>query len=145
MTVETLENTTILDNDATEPEANLEDTVQEATESPESDAETFPREYVEKLRAEAAEARVRVKDRDTLAQALFTARVAALGQLADPADLPYDEALLNDPDGLTAAVAALLDSKPHLAVRRPRGNIGQGLSEASATVDLAGLLRASAG
>ncbi|MGD7706340.1 hypothetical protein [Microlunatus sp. Y2014] len=106
--------------------------------------ETFPREYVEQLRKEAAEARVKAKRADDLAQQLFHSRVASLDRLADPSDLPYDEALLDDSAALEAAVDALVATKPHLAARKPRGDIGQGLSAGTATVDLAGLLRASA-
>lgn len=114
------------------------------TDAPEADPEMFPREYVEKLRKEAADARVRAKRADTLAEQLFHSRVAALGRLADPADLPYDEALLDDTAALEAAVDQLVETKPHLAARRPRGNIGQGETSGAATVDLAGLLRAGA-
>lgn len=112
---------------------------------PPSDAddepETFPRAYVEQLRAEAAEHRVKAKDRDTLAERLHVALVAATGRLADPTDLPFDEAHL-DEAALTAAIDALLARKPHLASRRPKGAVGQGASASSADVDLAGILRA---
>lgn len=90
----------------------------------EDDAETFPREYVEKLRRESAEYRTRAKRADDLAAQLHTARVAATGRLADPADLPYAEDL--DDDALGAAIDELLTAKPHLATRRPRGDVDQG-------------------
>ena len=96
------------------------------TDAPEDDAETFPREYVEKLRKENADARVKAKRADDLAARLHTALVAATGRLADPSDLPFDDAHLEDADALNAAVDALLARKPHLASRRPVGSIGQG-------------------
>ena len=117
----------------------------DAQETPQEDAETFPRAYVEKLRQEAADARVRAKKADDLARELFTARVAATGRLADPNDLPFDDALLADLPALEAAIDELLADHPHYAARRPRGDVGQGATGSDAgTVDLAGLLRARA-
>ncbi|MGI5951825.1 MAG: hypothetical protein ACOX61_08275 [Brooklawnia sp.] len=116
----------------------------ESTETPEQATDTFPREYVEQLRREAAEARVRAKRADDLAQALFVSRVAATGRLADPNDLPYDEAILDDPAKLDAAIDELLDAHPHYATRTPRGDIGQGPTPEPAGVDLAAILRAGA-
>lgn len=108
------------------------------------DADTFPRAYVDKLRKEAADARVKAKDRDEIAARLHTSLVAASGRLADPSDLPFDEAHLSDPDALTAALDELLARKPHLASRRPVGDIGQGVSAVTSSVDLAGILRHNA-
>jgi hypothetical protein len=101
-------------------------------------------EYVVKLRQEAADARVKAKRVDDLAQRLHCALVAATGRLADPDDLPYDEAHLDDPEALAAAVDELLARKPHLASRRPTGDVGQGATPTAETVDLAGMLRAHA-
>jgi hypothetical protein len=78
---------------------------------------------------------------DAYAQRLHTELVRATGKLADPTDLPFDEAHLDDANALTAALEKLLTRKPHLASRRPTGEIGQGASPSSATVDLAALLR----
>lgn len=112
---------------------------------PTDDAETFPREYVEKLRKENGDNRVKAKKSDDYAARLHTALVRETGRLADPADLPFNDAHLEDPAALTAAVDELLNSKPHLASRKPTGDIGQGLvSEASGTVSLAGILRSNA-
>ena len=122
-----------------------EDTTQEAPEAAQDDAETFPRAYVEKLRAEAADARVKAKKADDLARELFTAKVTATGRLADPSDLAYDEALVADADALNAAIDGLLAAKPHLASRTPRGDVGQGPTGGdNAHVDLAAMLRAGA-
>lgn len=106
--------------------------------------DTFPRAYVEQLRKENGKYRQRAEHADDLAQRLHAAQVAATGRLADPTDLPYDETLLDDPAALTAAIDALLATKPHLASRRPTGNIGQGLSDQPSTVSLANILRAGA-
>lgn len=114
-------------------------------EQPDPEPETFPREYVEQLRTEAAEHRTRARDRDEIAQRLHVALTAATGRLADPSDLPFDEAHLTDPDALTAAIDALLAAKPHLATRRPTGDIGQGPRTSPEPVDLAAMLRANAG
>lgn len=138
MTAETIESTeaeNIVDESAE---------VVEATEAPAEDAETFPREYVQKLRDESAKYRTRAQQTDALAHRLHTALAAATGRLADPTDLPFDEAHLDDPDALNAAVDALLAGKPHLANRTPRGDVGQGASDSGANVSLAGLLRAGA-
>ncbi|MGI8699620.1 MAG: hypothetical protein ACR2JU_00125 [Nocardioidaceae bacterium] len=85
---------------------------------------------------------MKAKRTDDLAGRLHAALVTAAGRLADPTDLPYDEAHLDDPDALTTAIDELLTRKPHLASRRPLGDIGQGASPAADTVDLAGMLRA---
>ncbi len=108
------------------------------------DAETFPRDYVVKLRDESAKYRQRAADRDEVATRLHTALVAATGRLQDPSDLPFDEAHLSDAEALSTAVDTLLQAKPHLANRKPSGNIGQGVSGVSDTVSLSGLLKANA-
>ena len=133
-----------------EPAGQVE-TVTAATEpdqpddTAEEEPDTFPRSYVEKLRKEAGDARAKAKDRDDLAGRLHVALVAATGRLADPTDLPFDEDHLADPDSLTAALDDLLTRKPHLASRRPVGNIGQGVTtDGQTAVSLAGILRANA-
>ena len=107
----------------------------------EDTGETFPRSYVEELRAENQRYRERGKRADELARRLHTALVAATGRLADPSDLPFDEAHLADPDALAAAIDELLTRKPHMAARKPVGDIGQGATPSAGTVDLAALLR----
>jgi hypothetical protein len=92
----------------------------------EPDDATFPREYVEKLRAENARYRARAASAEVTAQRLHTELVRATNRLADPSDLPFDSEHLDDPDLLDAAITELLDAKPHLASRRPIGDIGQG-------------------
>lgn len=110
----------------------------------EGEQETFPRAYVDKLRKEAAGHRERAKRADEFAAALWEARVAASGRLADPTDLPMPEdADPLDTEAVEAAVEDLLARKPHLATRRPSGNIGQGVGSAPQNVSLAGMLRAN--
>ena len=114
-------------------------------ESEETAENTFPREYVEKLRAENAENRVKAKKADDYAQRLHTALTAATGRLADPSDLPFEESHLEDPEALETAITDLLTKKPHLATRRPTGDIGLGVhGDSPDTTNLAGLLRANA-
>ena len=100
---------------------------------------------MEKLRKEAGDARVRAQKADELAGALWEARVAATGRLADPTDLPMPEgADPLDVDALTAAVDDLLARKPHLASRVPRGNVGAGVVTESTPFSLGGMIRAAA-
>ncbi|GAA1100935.1 hypothetical protein [Tsukamurella spumae] len=112
--------------------------------SPAAEGDTFPRAYVEELRQENGKYRQDARDAgqraDELAQRLHAALVAADGRLQDPSDLPFDDAHLDDPDALAAAVDDLLTRKPHLAARRVTGDVGQGAGNSSGTVDLLGLL-----
>jgi hypothetical protein len=137
----------------TEPEINeqMSETAQVIPEvspvtnvTPDEDPETFPREYVVKLRDESAKHRQRAADRDDLAQRLHAALVTATGRLADPTDLAFDDAHLADADALSAAIDDLLARKPHLASRRVVGDIGQGATQGDSSVDLAGMLRRNA-
>ena len=99
------------------------------------------REVVEKLRQENGKYRRRAAKADTYAQRLHTELVRATGKLADPTDLPFNEDHLDDPDAMTAAINDLVTRKPHLASRKPMGEIGQGATPSAATVDLAAILR----
>lgn len=118
--------------------------VEETPEEVEKVEETFPRPYVEKLRDENAKYRQRAGQADELAKRLHRLMVERTGRLADPDDLPFDETHLEDEEALTAAVDTLLESKPHLASRRPSGDIGQGASGAEGAPDLAALMRRAA-
>ena len=100
--------------------------------------------YVERLRRESAEHRTRAAKADELAAALWSARVSATGRLADPTDLPMPEDV--DPldgEAVEAAVADLLERKPHLGARVPRGNAGQGYEQTPAAFSLGAALRAN--
>ncbi|MFD6134575.1 hypothetical protein [Isoptericola sp. NPDC060257] len=138
--------TTPEQDETTEPETpEAPEIEQPEVEAPEeAEPETFPRDYVEKLRQESGKYRQRAAKTDELAQRLHTALVAATGRLADPSDLTYDEAHLDDTEALEGAISELLSRKPHLASRRVTGDVGQGASSVSDDVSLARILRAGA-
>lgn len=140
---ETTPDTRDVDVDAVEETTAPDEEIVEGAE-PSGTDETFPREYVEKLRAENAETRIKAKKADEYARRLHKALTAATGRLQDAEDLPFDASHLDDPEALEAAITELLERKPHLATRRVTGDIGQGVTETSSGVDLAGLLRRSA-
>lgn len=125
--------------DQTTEEAEVEQEVEQ------TEPETFDRAYVEKLRDENAKYRQRAGRADDLAAALWSARVAATGRLADPTDLgmPADADPL-DAEAVEVAVTELLARKPHLASRKPRGDVGQGVAGSTSSVNLAGMLRSRA-
>lgn len=114
-------------------------------ETDDAEPDTFTRDYVEGLRQENGKYRQRAQRADQLAQRLHTELVRATGRLADPTDLPFDEHHLDDADALAAAIDGLLTRKPHLAARRPIGEIGQGATTSATNVDLAAILRGKAG
>lgn len=103
-----------------------EDTAATGVENPGDTAETFPRSVVEKLRTENGKYRQRAQEADAYAQRLHFELVRASGRLADPSDLPFDAEHLGDAEAMTTAIDALLSDKPHLASRKPVGDIGQG-------------------
>ncbi|MCH9668952.1 MAG: hypothetical protein K0U80_13995 [Actinomycetia bacterium] len=117
---------TAADTVTEDAEADVEDQDQADDERGDEDGDTFPREVVEKLRRQNARYRERAKAADGYAQRLHAELVRATGRLADPSDLEFDEGHLDDPDALAAAIDDLLDRKPHLASRKPVGDIGQG-------------------
>lgn len=117
---------------STETNETVNDSVETAEttqEASEAEPETFNTEYVKGLRKESAGYRERAKTAETrveeLAKQLFAARVTATGRLADATDLQFD-ADLDSPEAINTAIDALLEAKPHLAARKPTGDIGQG-------------------
>ena len=111
--------------DAT-PDGDISDATKSEGSDLESDPDTFPRQVVEDLRQENGRYRQRAQRADDLAKRLHTELVRATGRLADPTDLAFDEAHLEEGDSLSLAIDELLERKPHLATRRPSGDIGQG-------------------
>jgi hypothetical protein len=123
-----------------------------ATDAPASEpaasADTFPREYVEQLRAEAAEHRVKAQRAEDLSARLLAAtKQNVVGDiLRSTSDLPDGDYL--DQDGLPdeakirAAAVELIQTKPWLA--RPRGEVGQGPRPQPESVSLGALLREAA-
>lgn len=154
MSLETNENVETVENvdSEQEPQEQIESEAPEVDETPEiadssstdEDSDTFPREYVEKLRDENAKYRQRAQKADDLAHRLHKALTEATGRLQDASDLQYDETHLDDPEALETAISELLAKKPHLGSRKPAGNIGQGVSQTTDTIDLAALLRSRA-
>ena len=148
------ENTTLEDQDTTQDTLDAPETPEEPAEGPadvqdapdvQEEPETFPREYVEKLRQENGKYRQRAQEADALAHRLHVQLVKATGRLADPEDLEFSDEHLADPEQLETAISELLARKPHLASRRPRGDVGQGqASDSSGSVDLAALMRSRA-
>lgn len=108
------------------PEGHASDGGNRGPEGHDSEPEVFPAKVVRDLRKENARYRERAQKADDLAHRLHTALVAGTGKLADPTDLEFDEAHLEDPDALAAAVDDLLARKPHLRARRVAGDVGQG-------------------
>lgn len=108
------------------------------------DDDDLPGGELARARRQAARYRTELRDSQTrageLEAALWRARLELDGRLADPDDLPVDPELVDDPDGIRAAVDALLERKPHLRSRRIRERAGQGEGSASASVSLAELL-----
>lgn len=91
---------------------------------------TFDYDYVKSLREESQGYRTQLREQqstaETLRASLWATKLAAMGKLADPTDLPMPEgADPTDDDAMSAAVDDLLSRKPHLAARRARGDIGQ--------------------
>lgn len=110
-------------------------------EKVEEEADTFPREYVERLRQENGKYRQRAQHADDLAHRLHRELVRSDGRLQDPTDLDFsDDHLADDGVSLTEAITDLLARKPHLAARRPIGDVGQGATSQRGEVDLLGLL-----
>lgn len=131
------------DAETTEPADPSTDTPEDTADGAD-EPDTFPRTVVEELRRENARYRTRAGQADDMATRLHLELVRATNRLADPTDLPFEERHLEDVDILDAAIDDLLARKPHLASRRPSGDIGQGATGQTDSVDLAGILRARA-
>lgn len=145
-TTDSADSETIDEADASDvtPEGDIADATLEGSDlESDQESETFPREVVEKLRQENGKYRQRAQKADAYAQRLHEQIVRATGRLADPTDLAFDEEHLDDADKLTAAIDELLARKPHLASRKPSGDIGQGQrGAASEPFSLLGMLKA---
>lgn len=141
--------------EALEESTDAADGAQDAVE-PLEDGDTFPRAYVEKLRKESAGLRDRLREaedardgvterEEDLSRRLHAALLAQDGRLVDAEALPYDPEHLASPEALTAAVDALLNTKPYLASKR-YSTIPQGASRTSAAdgFSLGAMLRGGA-
>lgn len=122
-----------------QPTKSTEET--SSVEDSQPEAQSFPADYVQELRAEAAEYRTRSK---SMATQLVTAWAAADGRLLDPTDLPASAVEADDDgtvtrDAVTAAIDALVKAKPHLAKQRP-APLPQGATTTPEPVSLLRLL-----
>ncbi|QNK52160.1 hypothetical protein H7F30_11055 [Dermacoccus sp. PAMC28757] len=137
----------------TDETENLEATEADATDEAQDadEQDTFSREYVEKLRAEAAEHRVKAKEaQDALSASVTAYRSLAVEHAAQdilkaPAALEWrdewatDEGL--DFEAIRTAATEYANQFPHAA--KVSGDVGQGYKDSASTVvDLAGMLRA---
>lgn len=127
-------------NDAVEP---AEEPVSEGDPNETPEGDTFPRKYVEDLRKENAKYRERAQESEKIAQRLQAALVSLDGRLADPEDLPFDWAYIEDPEALAAAIADLIARKPGLKAQQLSGDAGQGRrgSDKTPPADLISLIR----
>lgn len=125
--------TTDTQTEAVEESTETEVT-EEAPDAEDTQPETRDQDHLEQLRQETQRA-------DALAQRLHATLVGATGKLADPTDLPFNADHLEDPDKLGAAIDELLARKPHLASRRPVGDIGQGARPTTAAFSLLDALK----
>lgn len=110
--------------------------------------DSFPRPYVERLRARSAGYRTRATAAEArvgdLERALFTERVRALDVLADPSDMAFDADMLDDADALAGAVADLVAARPHYRKRGTTSTGTTGSREAASPrdgVSLTGIMR----
>lgn len=118
--------------------------------SAEDESATFDRAYVQKLRDEAAAARVRAKRADDATERLraLAVQFAVRDVLKDADDLPWsddfaDEEGWPDQRKIVAAAEALVAARPYLG--RVRGEVGMGQhSEESDDISLVGILAAGA-
>lgn len=128
------------DENAPEVTAQTDQLDADATETPTDPVEPDPsepftttREAITDLRNEAKGHREKAQ---ALATRLHTELVRQTGRLADPTELPFDAAHLDDPDTLKAAIDELLTRKPHYAARTPQGNtVGQGVKDQGQPAD----------
>lgn len=120
-----------------------EESVSEGDPNETDEGDTFPRKYVEDLRRENAKYRERAQESEKIAQRLQTALVSLDGRLADPEDLPFDWAYIEDPEALAEAISDLIARKPGLRAQQLAGDAGQGKrgSEKKPAADLISLIR----
>ncbi|KAA1376122.1 hypothetical protein [Aeromicrobium fastidiosum] len=129
------------------------ETPPESTEPPEdarTEPETFSREYVETLRAESAENRLKAKKADDYLAALQSAAIehTAGRVLQDASNLPWSDEF-NDPESgmpspelIRAAADSLAKEKPHLSkVGGPTQQGFRGNESDAEEVSLVGLLQ----
>lgn len=132
-------------NDTTEPQQAAGEPVE-----PQDEPDTFPREYVEQLRGEAAESRTALKEVTQRGDAYFemlkrrTLEAATSDLIRATSDLPADDPRYYDNngfpslEGMREVATELIQQKPYLA--KPHGDIKQGVREESHAEDPALIL-----
>lgn len=111
-------------------------------DDPDDDSDTFPREYVERLRRENQTYRDRARAAESTA---WRALVESTGLVVNADEVPRPDGAALDLDGALAAAREAIAARPYIAARRARGNIGQHEGPGSTTaVSLSSLLRAGA-
>lgn len=119
--------------DVTEQPDQLDNTETPTEPEQTEEPQTFGKDYVTELRNEAKGHREKAQ---SLAARLHTELVRQTGRLADPTELPFDAAHLDDPEALKTAIDELLARKPHYAARTPQGNtVGQGVKDQGQLTD----------
>lgn len=130
--------------EGSESDATEADELEDGADDDSPDDDDLPGGELARARRQAARYRTELRDlegrADELVAELWRARLELDGRLADPDDLPVDPELVDDPDGIRAAVDSLLERKPHLRSRRIRERAGQGEGNPAASVSLAELL-----
>jgi hypothetical protein len=115
------------------------------TEADQADPDTFSREYVQQLRKEAADHRAKSRKVTEANARLMTLQAGIDGRLVDVDALTFAEDMLDDsglvdPARVTAAIDALIESKPYL--RKAAPPIAQGvMPQAPAEPGLFDLIR----
>lgn len=125
---------------AAEPEPDAEP--DRADDDPDEDNDTFPREYVERLRRENKTYRDRAREAESTA---WRALVESTGLVINADEVPRPDGSEITLAAATTAATEAIGARPYIAARRARGNIGQHEGPgASSAVSLSTLLRQGA-
>lgn len=140
------EPSTGIDEPATEPTEPGEPQAAEPEpaepEPADENSDTFPREYVERLRRENQTYRDRAREAESTA---WRALVESTGLVINADEVPRPDGAALTLDGAETAASEAIGARPYIAARRARGNIGQHEGPgASSAVSLSSLLRQGA-
>lgn len=123
----------VVAGDATSPDPTPV-TASDSPQDADSEPDTFSRDYVNKLRDEAAQHRLRAKRTDAANARLLDALIASDGRLLDPEALPLSDDLLDDdgivdPGKVADAVGSLVERKAYLLKPPAPAPLPQGVRE----------------